>query len=81
MNPRTSPTAEEPTVKFAKEFAATYPGVVYADARSFPTMIVGPNTMGEKFTPKHAVYDTETDTTRVTFDVVPYGPLPVDGAA
>lgn len=68
-------------MKFSREFAATYPGVVYADARSFPTMVVGPNRMGETFTPKHAVYDTESETTRVTFGVVPYGPLPVDGVA
>lgn len=54
---------------FSPSFAATYRGVVYADERSFPKGFVGPNTMGEFFKPVSAVYDTETDRTRVEFDI------------
>jgi hypothetical protein len=65
-----SSSAKETTVKFSKEFAATYPGVVYADGRSFPLGWVGPNLMGERFVPRQAVYDTETNKTRVVFDLM-----------
>jgi hypothetical protein len=62
-------------VKFSREFALTYPGVVYADERSFPRGWVGPNVMGERFVPRQAIYDTETDKTRVTFDVLRLRPV------
>lgn len=65
-----SSTAKETTVKFSREFALTYPGVVYADSRSFPTGWVGPNLMGERFVPRQATYDTATNRTRVVFDLL-----------
>jgi hypothetical protein len=57
-------------MKFETEFACSYPGVVYADERSFPQGWVGPNVLGERFVPKTAVYDTETGKTRVVFDLM-----------
>jgi hypothetical protein len=65
-----SSSVKETTVKFSKEFALTYPGVVYADSRSFPMGWVGPNLMGERFVPRQAIYDTDTNTTRVVFDLL-----------
>lgn len=56
-------------MKFETEFACSYPGVVYADERSFPQGWVGPNVHGERFKPRTATYDTETGKTRVVFDL------------
>lgn len=53
-------------MKFEREFACTYSGVVHADERSFPHP-VGPNMFGEMFVPKSATYDAEADKTRVVF--------------
>lgn len=57
-------------MKFETEFACSYPGVVYTDERSFPNGWVGPNVLGERFKPVKAVYDTETQRTRVVFELL-----------
>lgn len=53
---------------FVKTFTATYPG----DRGNLDRdELVGPNTMREHFRPASTIYNADTDSTRVVFDLVP----------